>query len=177
MLTGLYLADVHHLQRRQPGDRHRGGPLEAEARRLDRELHLFSGGSLGEGALADAEHLVADLEAIDLAPDSGDDAGDVLSDDREPGRPEPCGEADGLGVASHQVPRSAVEAGRADLDEHLVVLDRGNLDLPYVEDVGAALVALDDGSHPPRRGWGGRRGASGRCGRRHGCSCGGGAGG
>ena len=71
------------------------------------------------------------------------------------GRAEPeAREAHRVGQAGHDVPDAPVHAGRAHPHQHLVVADRGRVDVPELQDVGRAVGVLDDRLHglvDPRR--------------------------
>ncbi len=116
------------LQRGGGRDRHDGGLLEGEVARLAGELVLAGHGVLGERALADAEHLVADGEPGHRRADRDDGAGDVepghrvlrpAEPEREaaPGRAGPSSGARCPGRdrprAPAPAPRSSATSGRA----------------------------------------------------------------
>ena len=104
--------------------------LEAEVGRLGRELVLGRARVLGEGALADAEHLVAGLEPGHVLADRLHDAGDVHARDGVLRCPQPVArEADRVRQAGHDVPDAPVDAGGAHADQDLVVADRGPVDV------------------------------------------------
>ena len=50
-------------------------------------------------------------------------------------KPKPHG-ANKVGLASHQVPDTLIDAGRAHPDEHVVVPDHRPVDVPGLQDVG-----------------------------------------
>ena len=114
-----------------PGDRHGGGLLEGEVRRFARQLVLARGGELGERALADTEHLVTGLEARDLTADRNHHTRHVEAGNRVLGRAQADHQACGIGHTGHQMPGAPVEAGGADLHQHLVGSDHRPLDLGH----------------------------------------------
>ena len=94
-------------------------------------LPSASAGVLGEGALADAEHLVARPEPGHVRADRLDDPGQVHARDGDLGRAHPeAHEADRIRQAGHDVPDAPVDAGRAHTDQHLAVSDRGRATSP-----------------------------------------------
>ena len=138
-----------------PRDPDDGCLIEGHARGLARELVLAGGRVLREGASADAEHLIADLEPAHIRAGRHDRARDVESGNRVlgPAQAEPH-EANQIRLARHQVPRTAVEPGSGYPNEDLVVPHRGPVDLFDAEHVGGAVLGLDDRPHPlaPNRG-------------------------
>ena len=58
-----------------------------------------------------------------------------------------AGDPDQVGQPGHDVPRAAVQPGRVDAHEHLVVGDLGHLHVAELEDVGRAVAIAHDGSH------------------------------
>ncbi len=129
----------------------RGRLLEGGRARLEGELVLFGGGVLGERSAGDAEHVVAGGEAADVGSDGDHAAGDVEALDRllrlrqsEPGEP------DQVGGAGHQVPHASIDAGRAYVDQDLVVGNGRHVDAVQLELVGRTVCALHDRSHRGR---------------------------
>ena len=150
MLSCLHAPDVGQaLQRGESRDRDDRGLLEGEVRGLVGELVLAGAGVLGEGPAADAEDLVADLEAGHVCADGCDSARDVESGDEVLGGAQ-AGEAHEVGLARHEVPCTAVQPGGVDLDQHLVVRDRRPVNLVQAQDIGGAVRGLDDHLHRQR---------------------------
>ena len=90
MLPRLDLAHVANpLERGEPGDGHDRRLLEAEGRRLGREMVLASTGVLGQGAVAPAEHLVTGPEPGHPCADRLDAPGDVHAQNGTLGLPSP----------------------------------------------------------------------------------------
>ena len=114
------------LQGGEAGDRDGGGLLEGEVRRLGRELVRAGAGVLGEGALADAEHLVArPRTVVTSAPTASTRPASSRPRTAVLRRAQPeAGEADRVGQAGHEVPGAPVDAGRVHPHQHLVVADR-----------------------------------------------------
>jgi hypothetical protein len=138
------------LQRGHAGDRDGTRLVEGEVGRLGRELVRPGARVLGEGALADAEHLVAGMEGGHVGADGFNRSGQVparvgvlRSAEAEPGEP------DGIGQAGHDVPGAPVDARRAHAHEDLGPRDRGPVDLRDPQDgLGSgALAILHDRPH------------------------------
>ena len=148
LLSGLDAAGAQTLDGRRGGDGNRRGLFEREVRRLAGELVLAGRGVLGEGAAADAEHLVADREPGHRRADRLDRAGDgqtghaVLR----------CTEAEAhdahqVRAAGHRVPRTTVEPRSLHSHQHLVGLDLGPVDVGQVPRLARAVGVLRDRSH------------------------------
>jgi hypothetical protein len=107
------------------------------------------GASLSSGARAySAYHLIAGLESGHGLADGLDDAGHVRAWNGVLGRPETVArEAYRVRQARHDVPGAAVHAGRMHADQHLVLCDFGLVYVPELEDVGWAVVVLDNRLH------------------------------
>ena len=134
-------------------DRHDGGLLEREVRRLGRELVLLHGGVLRKGPAGDPEHLVAGGEPGHRWTDTGDRAGDVQA--RHPALR--CTEAESddaqkVGPPRHHVPGSPVQSGRPDLHEHLVVGEPRSGKPLEAQHLGRPVRVLDDRPHGRGRG-------------------------
>jgi hypothetical protein len=78
------------LQGGQAGDGDHGRLFEGEVRRPGRQLVLAGAGVLGEGALADAEHLIAGLELSHVVADRLHDPGHIHAWNGGVGRPQPA---------------------------------------------------------------------------------------
>ena len=61
-------------------------------------------------------------------------------------QPEPHG-AHQVWLACHEVPHARIHAGGPHPDEHLVVTDRGPVDITQLQHVGRAVRVLNDGPH------------------------------
>jgi hypothetical protein len=142
------------LQGGQAGDGDRRGLLEGEVRRLGRELVLRSAGVLGEGALAEAEHLIAGLESGHLVADRFHDPGDVRARDRGLGRAEPVArQAHRVRQAGHEVPHAPVHARRTHAYQYLAGGYLGRTDVPELEHIRRAVGVLDDRFHALPASW------------------------
>jgi hypothetical protein len=92
-----------------------GRLLEAEVLRLGCELVLLGAGVLGEGALADSEHLVARLERGHVLADRLDAPGDLPSSYADLGCAQRvASEAYRVGQPGHEMPDAPVHAGCLD---------------------------------------------------------------
>jgi hypothetical protein len=105
-------------------------------------------GVLGEAALADAEHLVAALQAGHVLADRLDAPGDLPASHAVLGRTDPeAREAQRVGHG-HEMPDAPVHAGCEHAQQHLVGSDLGPVDLLEPQDVlGFAVLILDDRRH------------------------------
>ncbi len=124
------------LQGGQAGDGDRRRLLEGEVRGPVRELLLPSERILGEGALADAEHLVAGLEAGHVLADRLHDPGEVHAGYGGLGHTEPKRQSSEVGQTGHQVPHALVHTGRMHAHQRLVVAHLGLIDLSEFQDLG-----------------------------------------
>ena len=110
VLPGLDVGAADGLQGGEGRHGGGGGLLMGEAGRFGRELVRPGAGVLGEGALRDAEHVVAGLQTGHVRTDRLDASGDLPAADPVGGRAEPIPEqAQQVGPAGHDVPDAAVE--------------------------------------------------------------------
>lgn len=108
-----------------PGDRDDCGLIEGEVRRLARELVLAGARVVGEGTLADAEDLVADLEPGYICAGCHDRAGDVEHGNGVLECAQAVAhEANQAWLAHHEAPSTPVDPGGVDSNQYLVVSDR-----------------------------------------------------
>jgi hypothetical protein len=105
----------------------------------------LQGGQPGEGALADAEHLVTRFDPTYILADRLHDPREVHAGDGDLGCTESVSEeAKQVRHALHEVPHAPIHARRPDSHENLAVSDLGPFDVPEFEDVGWAVFFLDD---------------------------------
>ncbi len=116
---------AHGLQGGERGDRDGGRLVEGQGRGSGSEGAGADADVLGERAGADAEHLVARLEAAHAGSHRVDGSGEAPSrvEVLRPAQSETRG-PDGVGQAGHDVPGSPVHAGRVHEHADLVVPDR-----------------------------------------------------
>ena len=117
---------------------------------------LWRDGVLGEGAVGPAEYLVTGLEPGHVLADRLDASGDIHAQHGNLGFARPEGwdhETDHVGQAGHDVPVAAMDAGRLDLDQDLVVGGHRLIDVPERQHPGPAIAVLDNCLHGvlPRR--------------------------
>jgi hypothetical protein len=110
--------------------------LEGEVCGFRRELLLPSERVLGEGALADAEHLIAGSEPARILADRLHDPCEVHAGDGGLGRTEPERQSSEVGQTGHQVPHAPVHTGRMHAHQRLVVAHLGFIDLSEFQDIG-----------------------------------------
>ena len=128
----------------QSGERRRSERLRPATKLrfagLGASLSSRRGRVLGEGAVGDAEHLVAGREPRDRGSDRHDGAGDVESGYPVLRGAEPETEqSEEVRLAGHHVPGPAVQPRRLDVNEHFVIGDLGPRDLGEAQDVGGAV--------------------------------------
>ncbi len=131
LLPGLHLAGItNRLQCGEGRDRHRCGLVEREVVRLGRNLVGLGTGVLGEGALGDAEHRVAGMHRCHCRADRFHTTSDFTTAHTILRYTEPVPrKADRVSQPGHEVPDPTINTGRMDLHQHLVVADRGPLDV------------------------------------------------
>jgi hypothetical protein len=100
-----------------------------------RELFGLGARVLGVRALAVAEDLVARLEVGHLGADRLDASGAVPAPYGILGFTDPQGDAGHIRPARHEVPNLGADAGRAYLDQHLVVPGDGAVDVSQSQKV------------------------------------------
>jgi hypothetical protein len=104
--------------------------LEAQVRRLGRESVWGCGRILREGAVAGAEHLVANLELGHLPADRLDGPGDIHAANTDLGSSESeADDAEQVRQAGHDVPVTDVDPSRVNADEHVVIANLGPINL------------------------------------------------
>ena len=136
------------LQRGDPGDTEDGGLLKGQVRRFAGQLAFARGGVFGERATADAEHGIAGREPGDAGAGRDNGAGRIQAQDRVFGCAQAAGQPERIRQASHEVPGTPVEAGRVDLDQHLVVADGGPVDLLDAQHLCGPVPGVRDRPHP-----------------------------
>ena len=153
LLSGLDPACVSdRLQRGHAGGRHGRGLDGAEWFGPVDHHRCVDHGELGEGAVAEADDLVADVDPVDVLADGDHSAGDVGAEHGVLGPVEPVAHQAGeVGPAAHLECVASVDAGGVDLDQHAVVGDGGSLDVAEAEDVGGAEPVSRDRSHGVHR--------------------------
>jgi hypothetical protein len=147
LLSRLHPAEVEGLQGGGRRHRHGRGLLEREVGGLAGQLVLGDHGVLGEGARAEAVHLVADGEPGHRGADGGHRAGEVAPGHGIPRPAESEREAQQVRLAGHQVPGAAVDAGRVHPDQHLVVPGLREGDAGQPQHLGGAVPVLHDRPH------------------------------
>jgi hypothetical protein len=142
-------AVADRLQGGKAGNRDGRGLLEGEVPRFGRQLVRPGARVLGEGALGDAEHLVAHRQRRHGRADRLDAPGDLTAPHPGLGGADSVArEAHRVGQAGHEVPDAPVHAGRVYAQQHLTVADRGPGGLPEAQRLaGLAVMLLDDRLH------------------------------
>ena len=124
------------LQGGQARDGNHRRLIEGEVYRSGRKLLLPSERILGEGALADAEHLIARLDPAHVLANRLHDPCEVHSGDGVLGRTEPERQSREVGQTGHQVPHAPVPTGRMHAHQRLVVAHLGLIELSEFQDIG-----------------------------------------
>jgi hypothetical protein len=156
VLARLDPSHAQPLQRGNRGQRHGGGLLEGEIPRLGREPAVVDGDVLGEGAVAEAVHLITRLERRDGAADLLHHSGEVPARHRELGfahAPQPCrAQQDRLAADEMPVPRVGRTGPHA--HEHVLVTDDRHRHVGQRQDIlWRAVPVLDHRLHRvPTRG-------------------------
>jgi len=98
-------------------------------------------------SLARAEDLIPDPEPCHGRSDRRDGPRDIRTAHTVARPAQPGGDARDVRHPGDTGPVGRVHSGRADLHEHLVVLDYRRVDVPKFQDVGRAVGVLDDRFH------------------------------
>ena len=114
-------------------------------------------GMASHRAAGKAEHLVADPEPRDVLPDGLDRPGHLGPHDRlarpcEPESQARNGSESGRNAHRPHAPIARGHGRCVNPDEHLFVPRHGLWHLVELDDVGAAIAAIDEGLHGPGRG-------------------------
>jgi hypothetical protein len=139
------------LQRRERGDRQRGGFGKGEAGRLGRQRLGRYGGILGKGAAAKgfdvAVDRIARLELRHAAAHGLDAPGQVRAEPVALRLEQPFAEARQEDVGGEQVPVQRVDRCGVNLDQHLAFFGRGFLHILELEHIGRAVLGVGDCFH------------------------------
>jgi hypothetical protein len=96
---------------------------------------------------APAEDLVTGLKARHAGADGFDRPRHVGPSDGVLWLAQPVDRAGDVRQAAHDRPVARVDPGGADANQHLLFCDLGLVDVPEFQDIGRAVLALNDGHH------------------------------
>jgi hypothetical protein len=135
------------LESRARRDGNRRRLLEGKGCRLERNLVGTSARVLSEGTVAGAEDLITRLKRRYILADRLDASGDIAPNAGLGFAQPEAHDSHQVRQASHEMPHTGIDASRVNAYQHLVVLNDWGIDVLELEDIGPAVLVLDDRLH------------------------------
>jgi len=138
---------TERLEGGEPGDGHGRGLLEAEVRRLQRQLVLGHRGVLGKGPVAPAKHRITRSQLRHVGADRLNAPGYVEAWNRVLRVGQPVPQTGDVRQASHRQPVALTDGSCVNPDQHRIVADDRLVDVFKFEDIRCAVPGVDDRLH------------------------------